>query len=128
MPDTTAANSSDHEMPHTGGTYDEFRTRITRHAYAAQQRFGELTDRVLDATRGMQQELSDDEAREHRLAHHACFYGWSVVSLLGFIRDHYGDEAAYRAADLVDDIGTNGDAPYTEDLPYPPVSAEAAPR
>lgn len=123
------ADLGDHEMPYTGGTYDEFRTRITRHAYTAQQRYGELTDRMIANHRtGAGEPLTDDEHRELRLAHHACFYGWSVVSLIGFVREHYGEEAAYRTADLVDDIGTNGDAPYTDDLPYPPAEVEEASR
>jgi hypothetical protein len=118
-----------HEMPYTGGTYDEFRNRITRHAYAAQERFGALTDRmVANGRTGQRPSLTEAEDREYLLAHHASFYGWSVVSLLGFIREHYGEEAAYRAADMVDDIGTNGDAPYTDDLPYPPLQDEAATR
>jgi hypothetical protein len=117
---------SDHEMPYTGGTYDDFRTRITRHAYAAQERFGELTDKMVANQRaGVDPPLLSAEHSEFRTAHHAAHYGWSVVSLLGFIREHYGDEAAFRAADMVDDMGANGDAPYTDDLPYPPVAVEA---
>lgn len=118
-----------HTMPYSGDTFDEFRTRITRHAYAAQERYGTLVDRAIANQRsGSQPPLTDGEHREMRLAHHACFYGWSVVSLIGFIREHHGEDAAHRAADLVDDIGTNGDAPYTDDLPYPPVQDEAVAR
>lgn len=111
---------------YSGDTYDEFRTRITRHAYTAQERYGTLIDRAIANQRaGSKSPLTDDEHREMQLAHHACFYGWSVVSLLGFIAEHFGVEKAHEAADLVDDIGTNGGAPYAEDLPYPPVQDEA---
>lgn len=114
-----------HTTPYSGDTFDEFRTRITRHAYAAQQRYGTLIDKAIENHRDTDgKPLTDDEHREMRFTHHACFYGWSVVSLIGFIRNSWGDEAAQQAADLVDDIGTNGDAPFTDDLPYPPIQDE----
>lgn len=110
-------NIEDRQLSYSGGTEKQMRERITYHAYTAQQRFGELAD--LMARRD--QPLTDDEFREQLMAHHACLYGWATVSLLGFIRDRLDDEEAFSAACMVDDIGTNGGAPYTGDLPYPPV-------
>jgi hypothetical protein len=110
-------DTDDREMPYTGGTLDEFRARIHRHASTAEQRFNTLTDQMMTSHgQGTRPPLTEDEAAEHLLAHHACLYGWSTLSLIGFIRKHYGEDAAFRAASMVDDMGTNGDAPYTEDL------------
>lgn len=110
----------DKQLPYSGITLDQFRERITRHAYTAQQRFVELTDSIIARRHTGGPGVSEGEAREHLLAHHATLYGWATVSLIGLIRDRLGDDAAFEAAAMVDDMGENGDAPFTDDLPYPP--------
>jgi hypothetical protein len=114
------------KLPEADMAYDEFRAMITRHAYQAQERYGELVNQAIDNRRaGKQEPLTAAEDREMRTSHHAAMYGWSTVSLLGFIRDRLDDDAAFEAALMLDDMGANGDAPFTDDLPYPPVPAPA---
>lgn len=105
-------------MPFTGGTLAEFRQRIGKHALTAHGRFSELADR-LPAT------LTPAEMREMLLAHHAAFYGYSVLSLLGFIRERSGEYVANEAAAMVDDIGANGDPPFCDDITSEPVTGGA---
>jgi hypothetical protein len=100
---------------------------IARHAYVGEQRFNELTDKLMSKPRHSNQPgLTDAEADEHRLAHYAGLYGWATASLLGFIEHKFGAEAAYRAAAMVQDMGANGGAPFCEDFPYPPTAVDAA--
>jgi len=112
------------KLPEHNMTLDEFRALITRHAYRAQRRFGSY----IDLMAGKPGALSKREHAEFLTAHHATLYGWATVSLLGFIRDRLGDDAAFEAAAMVDDMGANGGAPFTGDLPYPPAEAEVSTR
>lgn len=102
-------------LPYTGQTFEEMRRAIAQHAYRGQKRFGELTDDMM---------RSDDKAawphaNEHMVAHGCSFYGWALLSILSMLGQEF-PALARRAAVIVDDIGANGGAPYTDDIPYPP--------
>lgn len=111
MPDMDAM------LPHDTGTVNDFRSMIARHALTAEIRFGEFSRLMLDRALP----LSVAEAREQLIAGYACQYGWATVSLIGFIAEHLGEDAAWQAAAMVEEMAVNGGAPYTEDVPYPPV-------
>lgn len=111
--------TDDRRLPYSKGSVTDMRAHILRDAYEAEQRFGALTDRL------MHHDMTDAEQVEHRIACFAMMYGYTTASLLGFIRDKFGPEAEHQAACMVDEMGTNGGAPYNEGFAYPPADAPA---
>ncbi|WP_341720002.1 hypothetical protein QQG74_09955 [Micromonospora sp. FIMYZ51] len=109
----TDLTTDDRSLPYSPGTVRNLRERILIHGYAGEQRFNELMT-------SPETPLTSEQARDSRLAHYACLYGYATASLLGFIADKFGDEAAHEAAVMVDDMGMNGGAPYCDEFPYPP--------
>lgn len=107
-------------LPYSGETFAALRRSIAQIAYRGQQRYGDLTDLMVAAPdRG-----ASLKAGEHLVAHGCSFYGWALLSVLSMLGQEF-PALAHRAALLVDDIGCNGGAPYTDDLPYPPPGAPA---
>ncbi len=102
-------------LPYYEGTADDLRRMIGRQAWAAQKTFGNVIDQAYKD--GKTVVLEDAEA--HLAAHRAAAYTWTTVSLLGFIKAKLGDDAMHEAAAMVDDMLTNGDAPYAEDITDP---------
>lgn len=94
---------NDRELPH-GDTYSRLRERILRHAAADETHFNRLIA-------GM----ATPRAAESIVAHHASLYGYATASLLGFIANRFGPDAAFKAAAMVEDMGVNGGAPYCDD-------------
>jgi hypothetical protein len=113
------ASTLDKALPYTGGTVHDLRARILRHGFVGEKRFNDM----LTGTAGP---FTPEHAAESRIAHYACLYGYATASLLGFIADRFGEAAAFKAAAMVDNMGTNGGAPYCGDFPYPPAD-EAEP-
>lgn len=100
---------TDFQMPFTGGTLPEFRQRIGKHARAGEKRFGELANLL-------PHDMTTIEFAEMRTAHHAALYAYSTLALLGFIENNLGEKAMREAAAMIDDIGTNGDPPFCDDI------------
>ena len=104
-------------LPYSGETFESLRRSIAQLAYRGQQQYAEVTDKMMaDGDRGAW------TAGEHLVAHGCSFYGWALLSLLSMLGQEF-PALAHRAALIVDDIGCNGGAPYTDDLPYPPPGA-----
>jgi hypothetical protein len=115
----TTVNQPADELPE-GDTVRGFRIMIARHASQAQDEFGRLLDAATQAA-GRPPVIADphptDPATDPvRLAHWATLYGWSVASLIHWIEERYGAEAAYDAAALVQDMAVNGGADYCDDI------------
>ncbi|MFJ8687371.1 hypothetical protein [Micromonospora wenchangensis] len=108
-----STSASEQALPYSTGTIRDFRARILAQGFAGEKRFNELLN-------SSDTPLDSEQARDLKLAHYACLYGYATASLLGFIADKFGDDAAAEAAAMVDDMGANGGAPYCEDFPYPP--------
>lgn len=112
------SNSANQEaLPYSKGTVRDLRARILAHGFAGEKRFNDLLTES-------DKPFTPEQARDHRIAHYACLYGYATASLLGFIADKFGEDAAFEAAAMVDDMGANGGAPYCDDFPYPPQIAE----
>jgi hypothetical protein len=94
-------------LPYEGVDFDEYRRRILRNAKRAEDRFGELT---------LRRNLSDAEINENRIAHYGSYYAYSVVTLLGYIREHFGEDEAFQAACVIDEMGADGDVLYADDI------------
>lgn len=102
-------------LPYSGDTVQTLRQQIQSRAYEAQQRFLELTDEVVDRDKTVPWE----KAAEFRIAMSAMVYGFMLLSVLSMLIEKH-PEFAVPILTLVDDMGTNGETPYTSDLPWPP--------
>lgn len=99
------------ELPY-GGTVETFRTERAE----VGQKLGDLRqDRFKHVFAEGGKFRGSDEMEEYELLVEAAANAWSVVALLAWVRKHYGDEAAYRAAAVAQDIGINGD-PWDDSL------------
>lgn len=101
----------DTELPYEG-TADDFRLSVAKRAYAAQKRYGDL----INATH----ELTVPERKARMDALNASGFGWSLVAVIGWLRDKHGEEMAWNAAAMAQDVMTNGGNSFCEDIPYPP--------
>jgi hypothetical protein len=109
-------------LPYSGETFESLRRSIAQLAYRGQQSHDRLINASVSNDQG--EPLPGDKAGELLVAHGCSFYGWALLSLLSMLGQEF-PALAHRAALLVDDIGCNGGAPYTDDLPYPPPGAPA---
>lgn len=112
----TDQNTEAPTLPYSTGTLRDFRARILAHGFVGEEHFNQLITASLDSDKP----LDHEQCRDLKLAHYACLYGYATASLIGFIADKFGDDAAMEAAAMVDDMGANGGAPYCDDFPYPP--------
>lgn len=104
--------------------YSVVRHRAARVADHSEGIFNELTDAI--ALAGSSPAGAADRQRAHLLAHRAALYAWSTAALLRLILERLGVAAAGEAANVIEELGRNGDGPYLDDLPYPPAGAELA--
>jgi hypothetical protein len=104
---TTGDKIMSDELPY-GGTVKSFREDVARLAARGEAVFGETVLKAPPWT---------DEHKELNLLSHGCsLYGWATASLLRWIGERFGDEAAFEAAALVQDMAMNGGAKYADDL------------
>lgn len=101
----------DPELPY-GGTTRDLRLQIMAEAGRAESAFRASLVPVGP--------WSDAEADQNELTAAAMSSAWAVVSLLGWIADKEGDEAAFKAAAMVQDMRINGGAHFIGDLLAPP--------
>lgn len=109
-------------LPYSGETFESLRRSIAQLAYRGQQAHDRLINDSVSNDQG--EPLPADKSGELLIAHGCSFYGWALLSVLSMLGQEF-PALARRAALLVDDIGCNGGAPYTDDLPYPPPGAPA---
>lgn len=109
-----AMTSSDDEpitmdtmLPYEGSAA-EFRLYVGKQAGAAQNRYSDLINR----------NLAPAERAAHWDAMHASGFGWALVAVLGWLRDEHGEEMAWNAAAVAQDVMVNGGNSFCEDIPY----------
>lgn len=107
-PETT---TSETELPY-GSTVEAFRTE---RAEAAQRVSDIRHERFKHIFEGDGVSFTLAEMHEYELLIEAAANAWSVVAILAWIRKHHGDESAYKAAAVAQDIGING-APWDDSL------------
>jgi len=105
--DMATADAEDQSM------YAEVRYRAARAAVDAEGLFAAVGETMMQAGAAVDPFV----ATQHLFAHRAAVYAWATAGLLRFVRDHIGEAEADVAAELVDQLGQNGEAGYVEDLP-----------
>jgi hypothetical protein len=114
MPDLTTTAT---ELPY-GGTVDDLRRTICGLAAKGEK---VLTELLVTTTK-----FTDEQALLHHMAHGAAFHGAALAAVLGYLAEEVSPEVAQRAAEIVQDIGMNGDlAEWCTDVW--PGTEEAAP-
>ena len=103
-PDPT---TPEEQLPY-GGTVRDLRVQIVRQAVRA--------EKVFEATTLAAPPWSGEHRQLNLMAHGASLYSWATASLLGFIAERFGDQAAVEAAAMVQDMGMNGGAEWCDDL------------
>lgn len=102
----------DDPLPYTGDTFQQLREMMARYAALGQRRFAEFGTRT---AAGGPRQLTDRECEDEKIAHGCTFFGWALLSVLSrMAKDTPAVAVSY--AEMVDDIGANGGAPYAEDL------------
>jgi hypothetical protein len=110
----------DRQLPYEG-TVQDFRMQAARDAYRGQL----ATQRLIEETHDQRGPWTSEQVNSHLLGASASTYGWGVVALIRWIGEQHGAEQAWKAAAIVQDIGTNGGNHWCEDIPYPPVAASS---
>jgi len=108
QPNQAEPNTATTDLPY-GDTPDTLRLDIVRRAKRAQDIYTGLT--VTDDTLTTQQKILRSAAM------HASGYGWSIAALLGWLKKEHGEAAMWSAAAIVQDMLTNGDSGWCDDLP-----------
>lgn len=98
---------TDEQLPY-GGTVRELRVQIVRQAVHA--------EKVFEETFLAKPSWSDDDRQLNLMSLGACLYGWTTASLLRFIEERLGAEAATEAGALVQDMGMNGGTEWCDDI------------
>lgn len=86
-----------------GGTVRDVKLQIARLAQRAEAVFERITLAV-----AAPEPLSDTDRELHLMAHGASLHGYALVAVIKHIEDRFGPEAAWDAANIVQQIGNDG--------------------
>ena len=109
----TTTDAPEEELPY-GGTVRDVRLQIARLATKGEEVFAQM------AGPGP---FTAEQNTLTLMAHGCSLYGWALASLLRWVGETYGPEAATEAAALVQDMGENGGADWCDDLTAAELSA-----
>ena len=116
-----------------GGTVRDVKLQVARLAQRAETVFERITLAALPPVhhhdgRVTSAPLADADRQTHLMAHGAAFHGWALVAVIKHIEDRYGPEAAWDAANIVQQIGNDGCEDWLGDDITAELTATAASR